>query len=277
MARMEKNVIYIYHRDRDYIRAAAGRLALLIRGAEIRIASEEDAARLGKGEVVILENYRSMNSVAREITETVGVGTLSGLAGECGIIGFTSAVGGAGTSSAALMYGQILASLYDQRTLYLSLDFMASKSSLKKGPGRELLYDLLFGEDAEAVSQAFAEDPQGLYRAAADSLRNPFSLLTGAELSRLLEKLGGSFSRIVLDVPLDHTDSLQILDLCDSVVVCCGWDPGRRAPSIELFEYLRAGRPDVFSFDPLLDEDMPSDMYGQFGAEVRKLAQDIEG
>ena len=275
-ADMKRRLIYIYHENSAYLRRMAGRLALMLRGAQLLAAALEDLDDPEK-EVYVMERYASAESTAADISQLYGVGR-AGDAGSCLITGFTSGCGGCGTSSTALMYGRVLSQFYDLKVLYLSLDRMAVKCSPFRNNGREEIFALLSGRrTAQQMESSFGRDSSGLYYMVQDEDINPCSYLDEAELAKLLAGLARSFDRIVLDIPLNASEAFSALELCDSIVVCFGWQKELFAASECLMAILGNMREGALMFAAAYDEDRGRDLFGQFGAEVRQLAQSVEG
>ena len=201
----------------------------------------------------------------------------------CETIGFVSAVGGSGTSSAALALCRIYSSLFEYKTLYLSLDYLASKALIRPGSvhlnthiqGREAIYSLLF--ENQSIAGKLIRDDFGVYCFPGDKYRNPLHFLAEEQFYKLIEVLEKSFDRIVLDIPLNCTLSTCASELCDSLIVCKGWQEDRIAPCNELYNYLNSSREGVIAFAPGFEDGDTDDIYGRFGAEVRSLAETIEG
>lgn len=258
--------ISIYHRDREYLLAAAERLALLLKGVDVFPADGPDA----EGKVYVMEDHMPMSAAAEEISEMLGLNAGAG----SGIIltGFVSGAGGSGTSASALMYAGYLADCLGQKTAFVSLDPLGCKACLGEGPAGALLYSALFEGRTEAVRDLFKRDGRGVFRMAGEGPRNPLGLLSSADLIGFLKAAGREFGNIVLDVPCASAFAPDVLEVCDSVVVCFGWQEDRYAPSEALHGILSGRRDRVFRFFPSFDESF-SDPYGQLGAEVRALAR----
>ena len=60
-------------------------------------------------------------------------------------------------------------------------------------------------------------------------------------------------------------------------MVCFGWQEELYGASECLMDILGRMREGVLKFAAAYDEDRGRDLFGQFGAEVRQLAQSIEG
>lgn len=273
---MKRRIIYIYHENSAYVRRLAGRLALILRGAEIHIAERKDLDD-PKKEVFAVERYDSAENTAAKISQCYGTGkTAAPLS--CVITGFTSGCGGCGTSSAAVMYGRILSQFYELKVLYLSLDRIAVKCSPFRSGGREDLFGLISGrKTAEQVQGSFGRDSYGMYYMVMDEDINPCSYLEDAELAKLITNLGGFFDRIVMDVPISSGPAFAALELCDNAVVCFGWKEELRGVSESLADILSRSGINALRFSAAYDADRSMDLFGQFGAEVRGLAQSIEG
>ena len=201
----------------------------------------------------------------------------------CETIGFISAVGGCGTSSAALALCRIYSSLFEYRTLYLSLDYLASKALIRPGAFhlathlqcREAVYSLLF--ENQSLAGKLIRDDFGVFCFPGDKYRNSLHFLAEEQFYKLVGILESSFDRIVLDIPLNCHLSACASQLCDTLVVCRGWQQERMALGDELYSFLKNSRDGVISFAPGFEEGDPGDIYGRFGAEVRSLAETIEG
>ena len=273
---MKRRVIYIYRDNGAYLTRMSGRLALLLRGAEVHAACPEDLDDPEK-EVYVMERYASAESTAADISQLFGIAK-AGDAESCLVTGFTSGCGGCGTSSAAVMYGRILSQFYELKVLYLSLDRIASKCSPFRNNGREEVFALLSGrKTAEQLESSFGRDSSGLYYMVQDEDINPCSYLDEAELAKLVAGLAGPFDRIIIDIPLNAGTAFAALELCDSVVVCFGWQKELYGASECLVDILGRIRDSVIRFTAAYDEDRGRDLFGQFGAEVRQLAQSVEG
>ena len=270
---MEIRTIGIYHRDGEYARTMAEKLCLKLRGVCIAAL---DRVPSGKGEVYVMEQYMSASKAADDISAMFGVKKQPDAEGSCMLTGFTSGAGGAGTTSAALAMGHIYTQLYGLKTLYLSFDALAVKSGLASGDSLQKIYALVFGKDEKIRDSYFVQDSEGLYFLGAEGIINPLSFIDSAGAGNLLDKLSGCFERIVADIPFCSSFSTELLDICDNAVVCFGWQQERFYAAETLSDYLKSIRSRVFDFRPLYDEFGTEDIYGQFGSEVRALAQQIE-
>ena len=188
------------------------------------------------------------------------------------LIGFTSGTGGSGTTSTALMLAQNYSELCGHSTVFLSLDLLSSKACYLSGPSRRMLYEAFFSGEDKDPKTVFSRDACGVYHIAADGPRNPLTLADADDLIMILKKLSGCFEKIVIDVPASCGQAPELLDVCDIVVVCYGWNDKLFGASDELAEMLESGGCKVFRFCSLHDEAEP-DLYGQLGSEVRRLAQ----
>lgn len=270
---MEMRTIGIYHRDGEWTRAMAERLCLKLRGVRIAALAELPSE---KAEVYIMEQYVSVSKAADDISAAFGVKKQPDPDGSCVLTGFTSGAGGTGTTSSALAMGHISAQLYGLKTLYLSFDALAVKSGLAADDSLQKICSLICGKDEKARDSFFAQDGGGLFFLGADGIINPLSLIDAAGAQTLIEKLSACFERIVLDVPFSWSGAADILDICDNVAVCFGWLQERYPVSEALSAFLKGTRDRVFDFKPLYDEYGTEEIYGQFGSEVRALAEQIE-
>ncbi len=258
--------ISIYHRDREYLIAAAERLALLLKGTDVFPADGPDA----EGEVYIMENYMPLSRAAEEISHMLGINAKT--EGEPVLTGFVSGTGGCGTSTSALMYASHFADILLRDTAFISLDPLCCKACAGEGPARTMLYSALFEDRQERVWELVGRDERGVFRMTGEGPQNPLMLLSSVDLMRFINMLGKELGNIVLDIPYASPYASDLLEICDSVVVCFGWEEERYAPSEALYGILSSGRDRVFRFFPSFDESF-SDPYGQLGAEVRALAK----
>ena len=190
------------------------------------------------------------------------------------VIGFTSGTGGAGTTSTALMLARNYAELCGMEVAFLSLDILSSKACWQKGPSGRKLFEMLLPGTAADPSELFVKDGSGVSRLPADGPRNPLTLADTPELLRIMERLLPCFDKIIVDVPSSCVQSPGVLDACDSVVVCFGWQDKLYGPSEELYLMLSEVHGSVHRFFSFHDDEEP-DLYGQLGSEVRRLAKEI--
>ena len=269
---MEMKTIGIYHRDGEYAKAMAERLCLKLRGVRIEVLS---CVPPGQKEVYVMEQYVSASKAADDISAAFGIKKQPEQDKNCVLTGFTAGAGGSGATSAALALGHIYAELYGYKTLYLSFDMLAVKSGLAVKDSLQQVYSLVYGKEEQARESLFARDSRGLYFLGSEGIINPLSFLDSAGSAALFEKLSGCFERIVADIPF-RPEGADVLDLCDNAVVCFGWQQERFFAGEALLSYLKGMRDRVFDLRPLFDEYGTDDICGQFGSEVRALAQQIE-
>ena len=201
----------------------------------------------------------------------------------CETIGVTSAIGGSGATSAAIALCRVYSSLFEYKTLFLSLDYLSAKARpnvplIQNGiqlKGRDVLYGLLFEE--QIACGKLLRDEFGVYYFPPDSLKNSLHFLVEEQFRKLLNELSREFDRIVIDIPINSILSGYALETCDSVVLCAGWQEDRFDVCEEFFNHLKEERDGIFSFAPMYDEERGADLYGNFGKEVRNLAETIEG
>ncbi len=270
---MEMRTVGIYHEDAEYAKAMAERLCLKLR--DVCVAAVDHIPQ-DRSEVYIMEQYMSASEAAEDVSAKFGIRKQPDGEGECILTGFTSGAGGAGTSSAALAMGHIYTQLYGYKTLYLSFDALALKSGLSAGDSLQKIYSLVYGEEEKVKDGIFAQDSEGLFFLGSDGIINPLSFIDSSGACALADRLSGCFERIVADIPFCWSGAMDLLDICDNAVVCFGWQQERWALSQALSDHLGGIRDRVFEFRPLLDEFGTEDIYGQFGSEVRALAQQIE-
>ena len=168
-------------------------------------------------------------------------------------VGFTSALGGAGTTFAAVSFGQLAAG----RACYLSFDFLSSKCVQKSDINRSNLYDMFYEPKISSVLMLFeepggaqaewpgaraagggtaasaacyddllAKDEYGLYYFTFSDLINPLHMQTEG-LAKLFEKLAASFDCVVIDVPSNCILGVEVLPYCDDIVEVYGADQSR--------------------------------------------------
>ena len=192
------------------------------------------------------------------------------------IIGFTSGIGGAGTTSTALMLARNYSELCSMETAFISLDLLSCKACRQKGPSRKMLFEMYYSEtDAEAdPRKLFIRDGSGVYRMPADGPRNPLTLADPEDLVRIAESLRPHFDKVIADIPASCPQAPGLLEVCGSVVVCYGWQEKLFGPSEELYLMLSEEGLNVHRFFALHDEEEP-DLYGQLGSEVRRLAKEL--
>ena len=191
------------------------------------------------------------------------------------VVGFTSGIGGAGTSSAALMLAQNYSELCGLDTVYLSLDLLASKACWQNGTSCRALFETFFSDTAEPEpKRLFVRDGFGVYRLPADGPRNPMTLADAEDQAHIINCLRTCFDKIIVDVPASCLLSPCLLEALDRLVVCFGWQDKLYGPSEDLYLMLSEDHGNVHRFFCFHDEDEP-DLYGQLGSEVRRLAKEL--
>ncbi len=190
------------------------------------------------------------------------------------VTGFTSGVGGSGTTSAALMLARNYTELGGMKAAFLSLDLLASKSCVKKVSSVRTLFDVFFNGAPVDPEKLFVKDSSGVFRMPAEGYRNPLTLLDTDDLVYVIDLLRPHFDRIVMDVPISCDQAPGVLSACDSVVVCFGWQDKLFGPSEELYLMLSEECVNVHRFFCFHDDEEP-DLYGQLGSEVRRLAKEL--
>ena len=271
--KMEMRIISIYHSDGEYARAMAERLCLKLRGVKV---AAENSEKVSGREVYVMERYTSASGAAEEISEKFCVIKQADGEGPCVLTGFLSGAGGSGTTSAAIAMGRIYTELYGYKTLYLSFDRLALKSGLSAENSMINVYNMVFGQEFVINGNVFAQDSSGLFYMGTKGIVNPVGFLNGAMAASLIDRLSGRFERMVLDIPYNWEGAMDLIDLCDNIAVCFGWQQERWSLSEVLSEHYKGIRDRVFEFRPFFDEYGTEDIYGQFGSEVRALAQQIE-
>ena len=270
--KMEMRTIGIYHMDRQYAEAMAQRLCTKLK--EVRIAALYGPVP-SEGEVYIMERYMPASKAAENISAAFGVKKQHEMEEGSKLCAFISGAGGSGTTSSAIAVGHIYTELYGFKTLYLCFDRLAVKSGLAAPDSLSNVYDMVIGQE-ETAGNVFARDSEGLYYMGTEGMFNPLGYLDGVMAIRLIERLSERFERIVLDIPFNWEGSSDLLDICDSIAVCFGWQQERWELSEALFGYYSGIRERIFALRTQFDEFGTDDIYGQFGSEVRALAQQIE-
>ena len=202
--------------------------------------------------------------------------------------------GGSGLTASAVALGRVCSRLYGHRTLYLSLcRFNRDPFATRPGSGQEgtaghasdtpdaqkLVLRLLSGEACLAEAETYIQsDEYGLCYFSSPALINPFCPDDARGLFELLAELSslGRFDRCVLDIPADHPALFELMAACEERVVVFGPDETRRAGSEALLARIPGAAGLRHEWDPgSFTEGLP-DIHGQFGAEVRELAQRLK-
>ena len=270
---MENKLIYICHKDKEYALAMCARLSLLLGGARFIAACPGSVPEGGKS--YTMDKYMSAGRAAEEISGLFSENCSVKNMGGCTLIGVCSGTGGSGTTSTALALGHIYSQLYGLRALYLSFDTLSEKCGSQMPGALRGVYSLAFGEE-DSKADCIYRDALGLYRMGTEGEINPCSFLDGRSAVSMLAKLSKRFERIIADVPVCAAAAFDILDACDSIAVCFGWQEERQHSGLVLSDYIKRSRGGVLSFAPDYDECGTEDIYGQFGSEVRELAQRLE-
>ena len=274
-----------------------GRLA-----AELSRCASDAEIRLGSGDGFVLSDstepeyglflsdkydWLPVSSLVRKIMkgmgkslEPVNIRPLK----QCTFIGFSSGCGGSGQSSSAIALGRIYSRLYGFKTVYVSFDrfsFGRSHTDADLPDLEKLVYHLMSDGSLsrEQIMDTVSEDEYGLSGFRIRSGANPlctgeFKYLYGFLLA-IAES--GLFERAVLDIPYNHVFAGELLSLCEKKIIVCGPDERSRVLSDTALAFFPGKKEllfheqDEFSFD-----DGVVDIHGQFGAEVREIAEKIE-
>ncbi len=205
-------------------------------------------------------------------------------------IGFTSTVGGAGTSSTAVVFSRITAKLWGKKLLLISFDGISSKMSPVCGAGgfvKEIFVSLRSGGDAGKLLETAARDEFNVSYLTDAGYFNPLPELSADDLNYCMDKISscGIFDIVVLDFPFRGIRAVEWSSLCEKVVFCTGRSVSGKADkdgfcrSMELFTAEMPEKPSFLFFTPGEDPESFSegivDIHGQFGAEVRELASEL--
>lgn len=196
-------------------------------------------------------------------------------------IGFTSACGGSGTTSAALAMGRTLSRLKEMNVLYMSFDFLGTKCFGKGKGTRKELYDVLVcDEDTKILDKTISEDDYGLKYINFEEFINPLHL-QAEQLDFLFKSLSIQYDVIVLDVPSNCMMCVEILPYCDDIVVVYGHNPRLYEFGDNEYYFTTNLCPGSKCYKLYTDLDEASfegetvDIHGAFAAKVREIADQI--
>ncbi|HCU08171.1 MAG TPA: hypothetical protein DF480_04280 [Clostridiales bacterium] len=215
--------------------------------------------------------------------------------------GFTSGVGGSGTSSLAISTGRILSRLHGMEVLLIGFGrFICNGGDFhSRSDGRSMgqyLYRISGGEglSASLLQACCRKDAFDLTLLGGPDRENPLCFAEEEDVYQLMRHIAryGGFQRVLLDVPAEISCWKNVMRLCERQIVNFGCQKHRFGPSEIQAEILRerclddGADPDVriYTFHPLEDQDsfLPDqqgsdvDIHGQFGAEVRALVDRME-
>jgi hypothetical protein len=214
--------------------------------------------------------------------------------------GFTSGVGGSGTTSLAVAAGRILSRLLETQVLLASFDRFASESDFRFEPGSLSVGQCLYritGEDpipGNMFPGCLQKDAYDLRRLGGAGEENPLCFAGEEDLYRLFRHIAscGSFRHVLLDIPSGISSWKSLMRMCERQIVNFGWRACRHGPSAALEDALRElsegdgidPERRIFPFRPLEDPDsflrdpggIDVDIHGQFGSEVRSLVDRME-
>ena len=209
---------------------------------------------------------------------------------ECVFVVITAGRGGSGASSAARAAGRIFSRIYGLKSLYISFEpFIRSGSS---SHASEIFIHRALSDraDEDSLKSALETDIFGLSAFIIPSGRNPFCLDDFDQVYRVLLCAAtlDCFDRVLLDVPCGMPMLHDIMSLCEHRVFVSGYTDKTDAAEDPVYSELkdRAGQTEssggaLHILRLSCDEDSflgdTVDIHGQFGAEVRGLAQEIEG
>ena len=199
-------------------------------------------------------------------------------------VGMTSVCGGSGLSSSAIALGRIYSRLYGFKTLYIPFDrfaFYGSDQVPDTLDLQKLVYYSLSGKEISArdLKSYIYADEYGLLSFRSGALFNPlctddFKGIYGF-LSAAAES--GLFERVILDIPYNCAFVRELLSVCEKKIIVAGPDERGRRLSEKAAEYF-PGKKEmlVHEYDEFSFENGQVDIHGQFGAEVREIAERIE-
>ncbi len=299
--------VFIKIQDDELARALAAALSGLLPAGVVAagLQGSEDAAAddvPGEGDVVLDEerldaafSFLPVTAFAARLRSELeqkgapsgfkAAGALPPLPEDCVFVAMTAGCGGCGLSSSAIALGRIYSRLYGFRTLYVSLSRLCRQAFYDSAQGQDayradsLVMQILSGSaDRSAIERCVQKDEYGLHHFTTSSLLNPFCL-TGAEqqLSLLAALCAeGGFERTILDIPPDHPALFELLAASEKRAVVFGPDETRRGCCERLLSAVPGAAELVHEWDPDSFGPEGADIHGQFGAEVRELAQRLE-
>jgi len=330
---MEPIHIAISHRDPVYAKAFAEELADRWRRAAVRVANSEGADSPADTEYVIFDSgqladrygkrgihlyddpedakagypaisrFQPMRTIVAEIREyCIGTGRepyRCGAFSDTLFWGFTSGIGGSGTSSLAVATARVLGRLFGEKVLLIGFDrFAGSEYHFLPGSAsvNRMLYRAACGEvlSPDVLENCLEKDAYDVRRVGIPDRENALCFAAEQELYKLFSHIAsdGGFDHVLLDIPSGISCWKNLMRLCERQIVNFGFRPNRFRPSERLREVLRecceadGADPDVriASFYPMEDQDSfrsdprgnDVDIHGQFGAEVRGLVERME-
>ncbi len=210
--------------------------------------------------------------------------------GEAKFIGITSGCGGIGTSSLALALGRSLSRFFNKKVLLLSFDLLASKSpsaGCASGASRKDFFNyyqkMISGaeETENSLSDFIVSDEYGLDHLKSDSGINV--LHTGFEhLEDVLKNFDPVYAVVLLDVPCSQLKGLTMLPVCENIIMNYGIAKAYQYRYCDEYtEFLKLLCPDAIINKFISHEDPESfaegelDIHGEFGSEVRALAEKL--
>ena len=202
-------------------------------------------------------------------------------------IAVSSACGGVGTSSLAVALGRVLTRLYERKVLYVSFDFLADKSMMQGGAGRrdflEYYQKTIQPNGSQSIDfiKDIVTDFYGLDYFKCDEGINPLNFNID-NLPEFIMSLNMNYDALILDVPCSNITGLKLFPVCEDIVVNYGISrPHQKKYCDNFTDFLGRVSPQSvlhrFScgFDEFSFRDGDVDIHGEFGAEVRKLAEEI--
>jgi len=211
--------------------------------------------------------------------------------GNSRFIGITSGCGGCGTSSLAIALGRILSRLKGMNVLYVTFDFMSSKCEHPGGMTRRDYYDFYLGKTINSEVESLdyksdvlfktVKDSYGLNYLKSDDYINPM-LSCYEEIETFLVDFNIQYDLVILDIPCNSMVGLKITRLCEDIIINEGiCKPFQKIYCEQHLKFLKNIAVDskftIFTagFDENSFNNGDVDIHGEFGSEVRALAENL--
>ena len=234
------------------------RVPFRIDGVDLLISDETEVSGEGVMKLPRFEHINVICEMAREYLPDTAQNFSCPLGMDCELTGFTSGSGGAGTSSAALTVGRLLARMTGLKTACIS-----------------------FAPFCFFPSQT---DEYGLHYYPSSSGKNPLAEMDAGQIAAYLQQTLAGYERAVLDVPYNHPYSGRILAMCEQNVVVVAPRPEGDRSSEYIAEMLsrlaeEQENRSVHVFRPEYDPESFScdgpELHSRYGTEVRRLAREL--
>ena len=205
---------------------------------------------------------------------------------------FTSPLGGCGCSSAAWTLGRIASKIFKRKVLIISLESLKIKllprSAVRSEKGN-IFSGIYCGSSNYGMALEFPlyRDEFGVSYMASEEYFNPLCNISEDELNSFFETISSSneFDLVILDIPLRRPSFEKYIFCCEKAVIISGYIREKRWVSDDFLAHLESDAselkesPVFFKFaaeeekESFTDDDV--DIHGQFGAEVRELADEL--